>query len=78
MINCQLCDYCTHKAVCGKKETIEKFGERVQKITITMNDHRIWRAADCSDVSIDLKCNYYEKNQPKIRELNPDGLQKDL
>ena len=54
------CNECNHSDVCGIKDKYELFQKDASNIYAT-SDRIIQYASDCEDVTIEVKCNHFQK-----------------
>ena len=62
------CNECTHSDVCGKKAKYELFQKSASSISAS-SDRSIHYASDCEDVTIEVKCNHFQKVVERPRGL---------
>ena len=63
------CNECNHSDVCGIKAKYELFKKGVSCISVTSNGSTHYASPDCEDVTIEVKCNHFQKVVERPRSL---------
>ncbi len=69
MINTMPCEECLHEKICCKKENYKKFDKEIGNLCIIIGDKSIWFAKNCDDVTIELKCNHFLRQEWKSKGI---------